>query len=119
MPLGWRPTIVCLCGSTKLMQTAFVDANRDETLKGKIVLSVGVNMKDESQEFLVGRSDAEKEVIKNQLDCLHRRKIDLADEVLILKVAGEELGDSTKAEKAYAERTGKPIEIREVSAMPN
>lgn len=35
------PTIVCLCGSTRFMD-AFFEAGWKETLKGKIVLSVGV-----------------------------------------------------------------------------
>jgi hypothetical protein len=105
--------IVCLCGTTKLMKTAFVEVNRDETLKGNIVLSVGVDMKDESQDFLKGKSEAEKAIIKYQLDCLHRRKIDMADVVVIVKTAGEQLGDSTQKEKEYAERRGKRVELRE------
>ena len=39
-PIGKR-TIVCLCGSTRLKE-AFEEANRRETLGGKIVLSVGL-----------------------------------------------------------------------------
>ncbi len=35
-----KPTIVCLCGSTKFKQ-AFIDVNFRETMTGKIVLSVG------------------------------------------------------------------------------
>jgi len=41
-PLGSavRPRIVCLCGSTRFFQ-AFMDANYQETMSGRIVLSVG------------------------------------------------------------------------------
>jgi hypothetical protein len=113
MVTGCQPMIVCLCGSTKLMKTAFVDVNRDETLKGNIVVSVGVDMKDQSQQFLVGKTEAEKAIIKAQLDWLHRRKIDMADVVIIIKTTGEELGESTQKEKEYAERRGKRIEIRQ------
>ena len=35
-----RPTIVCLCGSTRFYE-AFQRANFEETMAGKIVLSVG------------------------------------------------------------------------------
>ncbi|MGH7171959.1 MAG: hypothetical protein ACRELG_16920 [Gemmataceae bacterium] len=98
------------------MKTAFVDVNRDETLKGNIVLSVGVDMKDRSQEFLVGKTDAEIAIIKEQLDWLHRRKIDMADVIIILKTKGEELGHSTQKEKEYAERRGKRVEIGEFPA---
>lgn len=111
--LEGKPLIVCLCGSTRLMKTAFVDANRDETLKGYIVLSVGVDMKDETQAFLQGKNEAQKEIIKQKLDWLHRRKIDLADVVIFLKDS-QGYGDSTKLELEYAKRKGKVIEEREV-----
>jgi hypothetical protein len=98
------------------MKTAFVEVNRDETLKANIVVSVGVDTKDESQEFLKDKSEADKAIIKEKLDSLHRRKIDLADVVIILKTMGEELGESTKKEKEYAERKGKRVEMREFPA---
>jgi hypothetical protein len=109
IPEGF-PKIVCLCGSTKLMKNEFVTVNRDETLKGNVVVSVGVDMRDE---FFAKSTKEEKEEIKDKLDCLHRRKIDLADEVIILKNKDHELGESTSREKTYAENTGKPIRILE------
>lgn len=112
---GCRPLIVCLCGSTDLMDK-FTEVNRDETLNGYIVLSVGVDMKDPSQPFLKGKSEAEIAIIKDKLDWLHRRKIDLADVVVVLKTAGKDLGESTRKEKEYAERSGKRVEIREFPA---
>ena len=116
MPTGWQPIIVCLCGSTKLMKNAFMDVNRDETLKGNIVVSVGVDMKDESQEFLKNMTEVDKAIIKDKLDWLHMRKIDMADVVIIIKTTGEELGKSTQKEKEYAERRGKRVELREFPA---
>jgi len=115
IPDGFRPLIVCLCGSTDLWDT-FTEVNRDETLNGYIVLSVGVNMKDPSQSFLKDKSEAERAIIKDKLDWLHRRKIDMADVVVVLKTAGKELGASTRKEKEYAERRGKRVEIREFPA---
>lgn len=39
-----RPTIVCLCGSTRFGE-AYQKANLEETLAGKIVLTIGCDMK--------------------------------------------------------------------------
>ncbi|MEV4808101.1 hypothetical protein AB0K18_49650 [Nonomuraea sp. NPDC049421] len=41
-----------------------------------------------------------------RLDDLHRAKIRLADEVLVV---GDYIGDSTRAEIAYARSLGKPV----------
>lgn len=92
------PVIVCLCGSTKFM-TAFYDTNMRETLNGKIVLSVGMSSHGDC---------TPTEQQKIALDELHKRKIDLADEVLILNVGGY-VGDSTKSEILYALQHDKPI----------
>ena len=46
--------------------------------------------------------------LKPQLDELHLRKIDMADEVLILNVNGY-IGESTSRELAYAQKQGKMI----------
>lgn len=71
------PKVVCLCGSTRFGQ-AFADALRAETLEGNIVLSVG----------LLGHAEGldMDGPVKAMLDELHKRKIDLADEVLVLNV---------------------------------
>lgn len=96
------PGIVCLCGSTRFMD-AFFDAGWDFTLKGYIVLSVGVckHAKDHGGEAL-GQEVADK------LDELHLRKIDLADSVYVLNVKGY-IGDSTRKEIEYAKFKDKPI----------
>ena len=103
-----RPKIVCLCGSTRFKE-AFDRANYELTMEGSIVLSVG---------FFVHRSDAHGENVgctleqKVALDELHKRKIDLADEVFVLNVGGY-IGDSTRSEIAYAEAHGKPVRYLE------
>ena len=102
-PLG-RPTIVCLCGSTKFMGT-FTQANMQETMAGRIVLSVGMSMKDPND--LWADPDVAKR-IKTDMDWLHKRKIDLADEILVLNVNGY-VGESTRSEIEYAQATGKPV----------
>ena len=106
-----KPIIVCLCGSTRFLD-AFKKANLEETIKGKIVLSIGCDLR--TDKFLIGMtglgldSEAAKKRIKAQLNELHLRKIDLADEVLILNVNGY-IGESTAHEVAYAKKQGKRI----------
>ena len=73
-----RPKIVCLVGSTRFGD-AFAKANLDETLAGNIILSVGCTAHSDSQLGL-------DEKTKAALDELHKRKIDLCDEVLVLNV---------------------------------
>ena len=92
---------VCLCGSTKFKEE-YIKANRDETLKGNIVLSVGLFGHTEGLDM---DSDTKK-----MLDKLHLAKIDLADEVLILNVGGY-IGESTSREIAYAKNIGKKNKI--------
>jgi hypothetical protein len=92
-----RPTIVCLCGSTRFSE-AFHEANLRETLAGKIVLSIGCDFKSDKDLELAGQLTQEDKV---RLDELHLRKIDLADEVLILNVNGY-VGESTHRELNYA-----------------
>ena len=107
--MGERPTIVCLCGSTRFME-AFFAAGWEETLAGKIVLSVGV-CKHADADGAHGAEMLGPEVVK-RLDELHLRKIDLADEVLILNVGGY-IGESTRKELAYARAWGKRVRFLE------
>lgn len=105
-----RPRIVVLCGSTRFI-SAFHAANLRETLAGHIVLSIGCDTKSDSDLLLAGQLTLAD---KGRLDELHLRKIDLADEVLILNVGGY-LGESTLRELAYARHQGKPIRWLEES----
>lgn len=100
-----RPKIVCLCGSTRFPE-AWINAHREESLAGKIVLSVGVMIHAGASPI---REDGPE---KRLLDELHLRKIDLADEVLILNVGGY-IGQSTRNEMAYARGHGKPVRFLE------
>lgn len=93
------PKIVCLCGSTRFKKE-FIKANRDETLKGNIVLSVGLFGHTEGLDM--------NSECKVDLDELHLRKIDLADEVLILNVNGY-IGKSTRREIKHADEQGKAL----------
>ena len=96
-----KPRVVCLCGSTRFGD-AWKKAYREESLAGRIVLSVGVMVHAGEEPIRDGGP------VKTMLDELHLRKIDLADEVLVLNVGGY-IGDSTRREIAYAKANGKPI----------
>ena len=92
--------VITLCGSTKF-KDEFMEAQKQLTLMGNIVLSVG----------LFGHSgdgEAFEEETKKMLDDMHRRKIDMADEIFVINKDGY-IGKSTKSEIEYAENFGKPV----------
>lgn len=95
--------IVTLCGSTRF-KNEFNDANFWLTLSDYIVLSVG--------SFLHSDNDPEiKDFIiehKEQLDHLHKKKIDMSDAIMVIDVNGY-IGDSTRSEIAHALEKGKTI----------
>lgn len=99
-----KPKIVTLCGSTRFYP-AFQEANFQETMAGRIVLSVG---------FYPHNSQVHGEGVgitpeqKEALDVLHKQKIDLSDEILVLNVGGY-IGDSTRSEIRHAVQTGKAV----------
>ena len=103
------PTIVCLCGSTRFFQ-AFAEANLQETLAGKIVLSVGSHCHSDKELGIAQDSE-----VKRMVDELHLRKIDMADEVLVLNVDGY-IGSSTRKELCYAIGEGKHVRFLEREA---
>lgn len=92
--------VITLCGSTKF-KNEFVETQKELTLAGNIVISVG----------LFGHS-GDNEVwtndTKEMLDDMHKRKIDMADEIFVINVGGY-IGDSTKSEILYAKENGKKI----------
>lgn len=103
-----KPTVVCLCGSTRFFHE-FQVANFERTMAGEIVLSVGFyagspdKMVAEHGEG-VGITPEEKIA----LDELHKRKIDLADYVYVINPGGY-IGESTASEIHYAYQRGKPV----------
>jgi hypothetical protein len=96
------PLRVCLCGSTRYAD-AFFAAGWAMTLRGQIVLSIGV-----CKHAAEHGAEALGELAVANLDELHKRKIDLADWVLVLNIGGY-YGKSTKGEIEYAKKTGKPV----------
>ena len=111
-----RPTIVTLCGSTRF-KDVFLKAQCDETVAGKIVLTVGFFL--HSDPDAVGRlSEEESEALKPKLDALHFQKIRMSDEILVLNV-NQYIGESTGREIAYAYWLGKDIRWYEHSLCEN
>lgn len=109
-----RPTIVCLCGSTRFSQ-AYRKANLEETLAGKIVLTIGCDMRTDAELF-EGKTQEELIEIKRKLDDLHLWKISLSDEVLILNI-GNYIGNSTARELEHARSLGKKIRFWEETIL--
>lgn len=101
---GDRPVIVALCGSTRFWRE-LQEANLRETVAGRIVLAPACNLK---QPHPLWEREDQAEELKPRLDALHRRKIELADDVLIVAPGGY-IGESTRAEIDYATRLGRPI----------
>ena len=108
-----RPKIVCLCGSTRFWRE-FQEASLRETLAGNIVLSIGAARSADSDDKSFGGyvPVAEYDAVKQKLDQLHFRKIEMADEVLILNVGGY-VGQSTANELAHAIRLSKVVRFLE------
>jgi len=91
-----KPTVVCLCGSTRFHE-AWLKAAFDESLAGRITVGVAFYHCAREHGETVGITPEQK----TDLDDLHLRRIDLADEILVLNVAGY-IGESTARELAYA-----------------
>lgn len=75
------------------------------TLEGNIIISVG----------LFGHSGDDEvwsEDTKEMLDDMHKRKIDLADEIFVINPGGY-LGKSTLSEIEYARMTNKAVSFLE------
>ena len=99
------PEIVCLCGSSRFIESFAVLAWEFEK-QGRIAL--GLHLLPASYPTKVADHIAEAEGVTDILNNLHLRKIDLADAVFIVNVNGY-IGTDTRREIAYAKQLGKPI----------
>lgn len=102
-----KPKVVTLCGSTRFKES-FTEHQLKETLDGKIVLTIGCNMRSDSEIF-GSLSESELRKVKAKLDILHFHKIAMSDEILVLNVGGY-IGESTEREIEYASSLG--IKVR-------
>ncbi|MEG0352584.1 MAG: hypothetical protein RR586_04895 [Cellulosilyticaceae bacterium] len=92
--------VITLCGSTKF-KDEFIKAQKELTLQGNIVISVGLFSHSGDNEVLTNDT-------KEMLDDMHKRKIDMADEIFVINVDGY-IGTSTKSEIEYAKVKEKNI----------
>lgn len=99
--------VVTLCGSTRF-KDQFMEAQKRLTLEGNIVISVGLFGHAGDQEVWDGMDEGTLSKTKEMLDDMHKRKIDMADEIYVINVGGY-IGDSTRSEIQYAEAHGKPV----------
>lgn len=96
--------VITLCGSTKF-RDAFMQEQKRLTLEGNIVISVGMFGHSGDQEVW-------NDGVKEMLDDMHKRKIDMADEIFVINVGGY-IGSSTRSEIEYAKYTGKTVRYLE------
>lgn len=103
--------VITLCGSTRFKDEFFREQKR-LTLEGNIVISVGLFGHSGDNEVWENMSEDTLTKTKEMLDDMHKRKIDMADEIFIINKNGY-IGTSTKSEIEYAKKTNKPVNYME------
>ena len=103
--------VITLCGSTKFKEQ-FIRIQKELTLKGNIVISVGLFGHSGDNEVWENMDEGTLTKTKEMLDDMHKRKIDMADEIFVINVNGY-IGDSTKSEIEYAKKHGKKVNYLE------
>ena len=103
--------VITLCGSTRFKEQ-FIQAQKDLSLQGYIVISVGFFGHSKDADIWEQMDEETKIKTKEMLDDIHKRKIDMADEIFVINVGGY-IGSSTKSEIEYANKTGKKINYLE------
>lgn len=87
--------IVCICGSMRFFPQMLRAAD-NLTLQGKIVLMPFVTKNNDNS-------------VSDKLDLLHKRKIDLSEEIIVVSDESGYFGESTKSEIDYSIKHGKPV----------
>lgn len=94
--------VITLCGSTRFKEE-FESVNRDLTLSGHIVISVGC---------FGHAGDNFSEDQKVMLDDIHKHKIDMSDAIYVINKNGY-IGESTRDEIRYALAHNKEVMFME------
>ncbi|KKL65822.1 hypothetical protein LCGC14_2151170, partial [marine sediment metagenome] len=102
------PKIICLCGSSRFVDTMAVMAWNFEK-EGAIAMGLHLLPHWYTDK---AHHQGEHEGVAERMDELHLRKIDLSDEVFVVNVGGY-YGDSTAREIEYARDHGKPVRFLE------
>lgn len=97
-------SVITLCGSTKFKDD-FIAVQKQLTLEGKIVLSLGLFGHSGDNEIF-------NDGVKAMMDDMHRQRIDMSDEIFVINKGGY-IGSSTKSEIEYATANGKKISYLE------
>ena len=103
--------VITLCGSTRFKEE-FLKVQKDLTLQGNIVISVGLFGHSGDSEVWENMDEETLNKTKEMLDDMHKRKIDMADEIFVINVDGY-IGESTKSEIEYAKSLGKKVNYLE------
>ena len=101
--------VITLCGSTRF-KDAFMKAQKRLTLEGNIVISVGLFGHSGDDEVWEGMSEDTLTKTKEMLDDMHKRKIDMADEIFVINVDGY-IGSSTRYNGPRVKTTSKKIMV--------
>lgn len=97
--------MITICGSTRFIEHMAVCAwilERDEN-----VIVMGLHLLPHWYTS-VGDHIAEHEGVADAMDALHRKKIEICDEIFVVNV-DHYIGSSTTAEVHYTKQLGKPI----------
>jgi len=120
-----KPKVVTLCGSTRFTEQMLIK-QWELTKAGYIVLSwcalpdcyFADAGEDPNQRITGGRWHiGDHENVKEIMDEVHKRKIDISDEVFVLNIDGY-IGESTTSEVKYALNKGVPIYWQEPDKSP-
>ena len=103
--------VITLCGSTRFKKE-FMEVQKDLTLNGNIVISVGLFGHSGDNEVWENMDEGTLTKTKEMLDDMHKCKIDMADEIFVINVGGY-IGSSTKSEIEYAIPHGKKVNYLE------
>lgn len=103
------PEVITMCGSSRFTDLMAAISWEYEKL-GKIVLRVNFvpDWYAKKDGWTESSHGAEQSGLKQVLDELHCRKIDLCDKIFVCDYNGY-IGESTKNEIEYARKIGKPI----------
>ena len=102
--------VITLCGSARF-ENDFLREQKRLTLEGNIVISVGFFSNANNDEIFSDNT-------KLMLGDMHKRKIDMADEIFVINKDGY-IGSSTKSEIEYAINTGKKVNYMENIELGN
>ena len=103
--------VITLCGSTRF-KDEFYETQKRLTLEGNIVISVGLFGHSGDEEVWENMDEGTLTKTKEMLDDMHKRKIDMADEIFVINKDGY-IGDSTRSEIEYAAKHNKIINYLE------